>query len=113
MSFLRGIVGGHNDPGCSETECVCKNISSLSVSIWTAAQIGDEVTVRRKAEKNKKLLAQFDDYGYMPLHYAAQNGHEQIVEYLLRENVPVDAESCGATALHRAGEIFSFPFNPT
>jgi ankyrin repeat protein len=84
---------------------------TLAVSIWTAAQFGDETTLRRKTEQNPKLLQQADDYGYTPLHYAAQNGHEKIVKYLLSQNVPVDLEKCGATPLHRAGKLLVIFFS--
>lgn len=110
MSFTAG-VGGHSDPSCDKIQCVCKDVSTLLLSIWTAAQFGDEITIRRKAQRSVKLLSQLDDYGYSPLHYAAQNGHESIVKYLLSQRVPVDLESCGATPLHRAGKKVKSAFD--
>jgi ankyrin repeat protein len=101
MSFVQGI--SHNSfVTCDSGECPCKNNPSLSVSIWTAAQIGDWLTVKQRIEKNNSIVSKLDEYGYSPLHYAAQNGHTSIVKYLLSKGALVDFEKCGATALHRA-----------
>jgi ankyrin repeat protein len=101
MSFVSGI--SHDASSiCNNGGCPCKNNPSLSVSIWTAAQIGDFLTVKQRIEKNSSVVSKLDEYGYSPLHYAAQNGHTSIVKYLLSKGALVDFEKCGATALHRA-----------
>ena len=60
----------------------------------------------RRIEANKSLINKFDPYGYSPLHYAAQHNHLKIVNYLLINGAKVNANSCGATPLHRAGLWF-------
>lgn len=73
-----------------------------NVSIWTAAQFGDKSRIVEIGSRNPSSLAKFDSYGYTALHYASQNNFIDIVRYLLSQGVPVDANRCGATPLHRA-----------
>lgn len=82
-------------------DCPCKLIKPSS-SIWTAAQTNDIGSITIKIEQNASLASKLDAYGYSALHYAAQHNHVQIVELLLSKGCPVDANSCGATPLHRA-----------
>ena len=51
-----------------------------------------------------------DDYGYTPLHFAAQHNNIEIMELLLANGAHPDGlgndrskKHCGATPLHRAG----------
>lgn len=82
-------------------DCPCKLLTSTT-SIWTAAETNDFETVRKRIELNSSLSSKFDAYGYTALHYAAQQNHVKIVEFLLSKGCPPDANSCGATPLHRA-----------
>ena len=53
--------------------------------------------------KEPKLGEKLDSYGYMPLHYSAQNNKLETTVFLLsKANVEPDRNECGATALHRA-----------
>lgn len=82
-------------------DCPCK-LQISTVSIWTAAETNDFETVRRRIDMNSTLSSKFDPYGYTALHYAAQQNHVKIVEFLISRGCPPDANSCGATPLHRA-----------
>lgn len=82
-------------------DCPCKLMTSSS-SIWTAAETNDYNTVFSRVTSNSTLISKFDVYGYTALHYAAQHNHIRIVEFLLGKGCPPDANSCGATPLHRA-----------
>jgi thiamine pyrophosphate-dependent acetolactate synthase large subunit-like protein len=73
-----------------------------SSSIWTAAQTNDIDSITTRIEQNASLASKLDAYGYSALHYAAQHNHIQIVQLLLTKGCPADANSCGATPLHRA-----------
>jgi len=71
-------------------------------SVFTAAELGDLSTLLR-LEESIRSSKPVDGTGYTPLHYAAQQGHQECVQFLLdRCKVDVDASACGATALHRA-----------
>lgn len=109
MSFTTALMHGSSGGECSFS-CPCKMTSTLALSVWSAALIGDLYTVADRLSKKPALLNQSDDHGYVALHYAAQNGHVSIVKYLLqRVEVDVNAQQCGATPLHRAGKsLFSF-----
>lgn len=82
-------------------DCPCK-LQISTTSIWTAAETNDFETVRRRIDMNSTLSSKFDAYGYTALHYAAQQNHVKIVEFLISRGCPPDANSCGATPLHRA-----------
>jgi hypothetical protein len=82
-------------------DCPCK-LQISTVSIWTAAETNDYEAVRRRIDMNSTLSSKFDPYGYTALHYAAQQNHVRIVEFLISKGCPPDANSCGATPLHRA-----------
>ena len=71
-------------------------------NLWSAAHFGDEQRVRHILEHDHKDPGVADEYGYTPLHLAAQAGHLSIVRRLLRAGAAVDAAGCGATPLHRA-----------
>lgn len=65
--------------------------------------MGDLYTIADKLSKKPTLLNQGDDHGYTALHFAAQNGHVSIVQFLLlKAHCDVNAQQCGATPLHRA-----------
>lgn len=102
MSFVTALSHS-NGLSCDGFACPCKT-AALSTSIFTAAQMGDMVTVRQRLLRNTDLVNRCDTYGYTPIHYAAQNGHAGIVELLLSQGALPDGRTCGATALHRTGE---------
>jgi len=51
-----------------------------------------------------------DSFGYTPIHYAAQNNHVLILDFLLKtcQGSNIDTNGCGCTPLHRAAYSGSF-----
>jgi ankyrin repeat protein len=86
---------------CKFNTCPCKK-STFRSNIWTASEQGNLNLLIEKTLLDKTLVNKLDNYGYSPLHYAAQQNHLQIVKYLLNSGAIPDNQSCGATALHRA-----------
>jgi hypothetical protein len=82
-------------------DCPCKQLTAAT-SVWTAAETNDLASLISRIDSNNSLASKFDAYGYTALHYAAQQNHIKIVIYLLSKGCPPDANSCGATPLHRA-----------
>lgn len=104
MSITIGI--GHNS--CPNS-CPCK-LNQQNSSIWTCALEGNYKMLQKKIIENIQLVKLSDSYGYLPLHYAAQNGHIEIVQFLIQNGSPIDGLEapfgCGATPLHRCGKYF-------
>lgn len=98
MSFTLGLQCPHDSQG----NCTCKTGTMGRYSVWTMAEYGMVDSLHSYLHRNPEKASCFDDYGYTPLHYAAQRNHPQVVRLLLDYKVPVDATRCGATALHRA-----------
>lgn len=79
-------------------ECPCKFLP-MSLSSFTAAEYGDIHSL----SKIKDVATRRDDFGYTPLHYAAQFNHLAATSLLLNLGCLVDGGGyCGATPLHRA-----------
>lgn len=93
-------------------QCPCK-LLPRSFSSFTAAEYGDLHTL---AKFGPAIAGRQDDFGYTPLHLAAQNNHVAATALLLQLGCHVDGlvtqergmysntvtRSCGATPLHRA-----------
>lgn len=88
----------------SRKDCPCK-LLPRSLSSFTAAEYGDVHSLL----KIENVARRRDDYGYTPLHYAAQFNHVAATALLLNLGCPVDgvadddnyAIGC-CTPLHRA-----------
>jgi ankyrin repeat protein len=71
--------------------------------IHDAAKTGNLVKVKTLLKDNPDLVVDRDKSGWTPLHWAAQNGHKDVVESLLANNAEVNARnSNGDTPLHDA-----------
>jgi ankyrin repeat protein len=93
-------------------QCPCK-LLPRSFSSFTAAEYGDLSTL---AKIGPAIAHRHDDFGYTPLHLAAQNNHVAATALLLQLGCHVDGivsaqgdsnhtsttRFCGATPLHRA-----------
>ncbi|XP_068620850.1 ankyrin repeat domain-containing protein 39 [Battus philenor] len=106
----------HNS-NCNHANCsvihtnksVCQTISEMDWErgIWNAAFSGDAEKVTaliNKARSAYELANAPDNAGYIPLHYAARNGHIKICDILIKSGAHIDAQTkCGkATPLHKA-----------
>lgn len=103
MSFSTGISHGE----CETGVCPCKFVST-SMTVWTAAEHGNIDIIMAKYSKSPKSINKLDNYGYTPLHYAAQQNHHHIVKFLLAHKAQPDLQCCGATPLHRAAFAGSY-----
>ena len=71
--------------------------------IHNAANEGDYEAVKALLKDNPNLVFSKDDYGAMPLHYAAQGGRKDVAELLLANKAEVNAKANnGWTPLHTA-----------
>ena len=61
--------------------------------IHDAAENGDLEKVKALLKDNPNLVFSKDDYGAMPLHYAAQGGRKDVVELLLANKADVNAKA--------------------
>lgn len=101
MSFVTALR--HSSTDCT-SGCPCKNIF-FAQSIWTAAEYNNMSAMVAKVNQSISYVNKLDQYGYVPLHFAAQNGNIGIVEFLLIKGALPDGITnggCGATPLHRA-----------
>lgn len=103
-----GAAGGagsaHHDAAGGTAECPCKRGKFLT-NIFTAAMFGDAARVRHLLTAHDTALAsKMDEVGYLPLIYAAQRGHDAVVDVLLTLGGadPAATSRSGCTALHRA-----------
>lgn len=96
-------AGGAGSAQSDAAECPCKRGKFLT-NIWTACMFGDAARVRHLLAVHGALADKMDEAGYLPLIYAAQKGHDDIVKLLLTEGLadPAAAARSGCTALHRA-----------
>jgi hypothetical protein len=62
-------------------------------ALMYAALHGELPIVRRLVERD----AQVNKTGWTPLHFAASNGHDDVVSYLLEHHAYIDAESPNRT----------------
>ena len=62
-------------------------------ALMYAALHGEMSIVRRLVERD----AQVNKTGWTPLHFAASNGHDEVVSYLLEHHAYIDAESPNRT----------------
>jgi ankyrin repeat protein len=56
-----------------------------------AVKRGDRESVRAILESDDRLASQRDESGATPLHYAALNGHRQIVQLLLERRADINS----------------------
>ena len=61
--------------------------------IHDAAENGDLEKVKGLIKDNPNLVFSKDDYGAMPLHYAAQGGRKDVAELLLANKADVNAKA--------------------
>ena len=82
--------------------------------ILTAAAEGDDDRLKSLSEEDPSLLDLVNEEGASPLMYAATNGRESTVRFLLRNNVSVDkTNKYDWTALQQVSVVTASPNTQT
>uniref|UniRef100_A0A8D0HGQ3 Transient receptor potential cation channel subfamily A member 1 n=1 Tax=Sphenodon punctatus TaxID=8508 RepID=A0A8D0HGQ3_SPHPU len=123
MKHIKELVTDEDNEGCTPLHYACRqgvplsvnNLLGLNVSIYSksrdkksplhfAASYGRINTCQRllRDMKDTRLLNEGDKKGMTPLHLAAQNGHEKVVQFLLKRGALFLCDFKGWTALHHA-----------
>ena len=79
------------------------NVSAMCQQINKAVKDNNLPEVRQLLKNDPNLVASRDENGFTPLHLAAANGYESMVEFLLSTKADVNAkDNAGSTPLHQA-----------
>ncbi|XP_014647216.1 PREDICTED: transient receptor potential cation channel subfamily A member 1 [Ceratotherium simum simum] len=123
MQHIKEVVMDEDNDGCTPLHYACRqgvpvsvnNLLGFNVSIYSkskdkksplhfAASYGRINTCQRLLQdmSDTRLLNEGDLHGMTPLHLAAKNGHDKVVQLLLKRGALFLSDHNGWTALHHA-----------
>ncbi|ELK02373.1 Transient receptor potential cation channel subfamily A member 1 [Pteropus alecto] len=123
MQHIKELVMDEDNDGCTPLHYACRqgvpisvnNLLNFNVSIHSkskdkksplhfAASYGRINTCQRLLQdmSDTRLLNEGDLHGMTPLHLAAKNGHDKVVQLLLKKGALFVSDHNGWTALHHA-----------
>jgi len=101
--LLRPVLAAYGQTDPLPAEPKSRDSGVQQASIHDAARDGDLAQVRALLKHNPDLVSTRDSTGRTPLHFAAYEGHEDVVELLLAHGADVNAKADnGETPLHFA-----------
>ena len=80
-------------------------IPALPEEIHDAARQGDLAKIKRLLEKNPGLLEARNQNEKTPLHFAAQGGHKEIVEFLIGKGADINAKNIAKETQRGSGFV--------
>ena len=97
--YIRRFVVGLGALICLTTVACMPSVASL----YEAATVGDRGAARKYVNKGADINATPTGSSWTPLHAAAENGHDQMVVWLIKNGATVNVrDSRGNTPLHLA-----------
>ncbi len=99
--LFKNLASGATSAAVRETT----SPDSKGENLFDAATRGDAAAVQALLKNNPRLVFSKDDDGNTPLHWAAQEGHEDVAKFLLTSGANVNARNNnGSTPLHDAAD---------
>ena len=99
-----GIINTNNVYGMGLLKLICDCDEKIDYQLLMKASSQGNLKVVREQVELGALVNQADEYGWTPLHHAARDDHDNVVEFLISRGAQVDATTKDKdwTSLHLA-----------